>query len=68
MIVELVDHVHRAYSLDLLDKYELFKALVLACRSTTDEKNTIRIDRNWPEWPGIIPQSNKKDQFVHIWE
>ncbi len=30
------------------------------------EKYTIWIDRNWLEWPGIIPRPNHNGQFLHI--
>ncbi len=43
----------------------MFKTFVLACRPYADEMNTIRMDRNGLELPGMITRTNSNGQFVH---
>ncbi len=37
----------------------MFKTFVLACRPYPHEKNTIRMDRNGLEWPGMITRTTR---------
>ncbi len=46
----------------------MFKTFVLICQPYTNEKNTIQMDRNGLEWPGMTPRINVNGPFVLVQE
>ncbi len=47
---------------------KFLNTFVLTCRPYAYEKNTIRMDRNGLEWPGMTTQINSNGPFVLIRE
>ncbi len=56
--------IHAGYTKFL----NMFKTFVLTCQPYTNEKNTIRMDRNGLEWPGMTPRINLNGPFVIVRE
>ncbi len=46
----------------------MFKTFVLTFQTYTNEKNTIRMDRNRLEWPGMTPWINLNGPFILVRE